>query len=445
MPFMLGIALLSGLLTGILPSLAITSVKVLQIMKQGNNWSMKRSVGKINAKRVIITVQFCATIILISSAMVAHRQFNFINDKNLGLKPDQILSITDVPDMVTKQYIVFKNLLKEVPGVLEVSACMQVPSSEIRDLGSVLVRGLNEDVNKAPMIDIQIIDPDFIEMMGLEFLAGEDFSSKVTLHQVPEFSEDFKLNDYLARSSKEYLINETAMKQLGWEDPSEAIGQEITWSNGSFDLAYGPIVGVINDYHQESLRNKIDPMLLIVEPIWLKNVLIKTETKNLEKTIAEIENTWNDLFPYALEYEFLDELFNKLYDQDRIQLELLSTLAIIAILISFMGLVSMVAFALKRRSKELAIRRVFGANLGSLTRLIGKEYFWVLAVAAFAGIPMSYLWVTEWLQSFAYRINVLPFVYLLSVIILYAILLIIIHLQTFKATTDNPADALREE
>jgi putative ABC transport system permease protein len=105
----------------------------------------------------------------------------------------------------------------------------------------------------------------------------------------------------------------------------------------------------------------------------------------------------------------------------------------------------MVAFALKRRSKELAIRRVFGANLGSLTRLIGKEYFWVLAVAAFAGIPMSYLWVTEWLQSFAYRINVLPFVYLLSVIILYAILLIIIHLQTFKATTDNPADALREE
>ncbi|RLD32481.1 MAG: hypothetical protein DRI73_06980 [Bacteroidetes bacterium] len=444
-PLLMGIALLSGLLAGILPSLAVTSVKVLQIMKQGNNWSMKKNPGKINVKRVIITLQFCATIILISGAMVAHRQFKFINDKNLGLKPDQILSITEVPDMVTKQYVIFKNLLKEIPGVREVSACMQVPSSEIRDSGPVLVRGLNEDVNKAPMMDIQIIDPDFVEMMGLEFLAGEDFSSKVTLNQLPEFNEDLKLNDYLAGSSREYLINETAMKQLGWKEPSEAIGQAINWSIGSFDLAYGPIVGVIKDYNQESLRNKIDPIVMMVEPLWLKNILIKVETKNLEKTIAGIESIWNDLFPYALEYEFLDELFNKLYYKDRIQLELLSTLALIAILISFMGLVSMVAFALKRRSKELAIRRVFGAEVGSLTRLIAKEYFWVLAIAAFVGIPISHLWVTEWLQNFAYHINVLPFVYLLSVILLFALVLIIIFLQTFKATKDNPVEALREE
>ncbi len=444
-PFLLGIGLLSGLLTGILPSLAVTSVKVLQIMKQGDNWSMKRSTGKINVKRIIITVQFSATIILISSAMVAHRQFNFINEKNLGLKPDQILSITEVPNMVTKQYLVFKNLLNKIPGVRKVSACMEVPSSEIRDSSPVLVRGLNEDENKAPMMDIQIIDPDFVEMMGMEFLAGEDFSSKVTLNQVPEFNADLRLSDYLSGSSRKYLINETAMKQLGWKEPSEAIGQEINWSIGSFDLAYGPIVGVIKDYHQESLRNKIDPIVMMVEPLWLKNILIKVDTKNLEKTIAGIESIWKDLFPYALEYKFLDELFNKLYSEDRIQLELLSTLAFIAILISFMGLVSMVAFALKRRSKELAIRRVFGANVGSLTRLIGMEYFWVLAVAAFVGIPISYKWVTDWLQNFAYRINVLPFVYLLSVFILFVILLIIIHLQTYKATIDNPVDTLREE
>ncbi len=444
-PFLLGIALLSGLLAGILPSLAVTSVKILQIIKQGNNWSMKRSAGKINVKRVIITIQFCATLILISSAMVAHRQFKFINDKNLGLKPDQILSITEVPDMVTKQYVVFKNLLKEIPGISEISACMQVPSSEIRDVGPVLVRGLNEDANKAPMMDIQIIDPDFVEMMGLEFLAGEDFSSKVTLNQLPDFNEENSLNDYLSGAPREYLINETAMKQLGWKEPSEAIGQAINWSIGSFDLAYGPIVGVIKDYHQESLRNKIDPIVMMVEPLWLKNILVKVETKSLEKTIASIESIWNDLFPYALEYEFLDELFNRLYYQDRVQLELLSILALIAILISFMGLVSMVAFALKRRSKELAIRRVFGADVGSLTRLIGREYFWVLAVAVIVGIPISYLWVAEWLQNFAYRINVLPFEYLLSVILLFAILLVIIYLQTFKASLDNPVEALREE
>ena len=235
------------------------------------------------------------------------------------------------------------------------------------------------------------------------------------------------------------------MKQLGWNTPTEAIGQQINWSIGNFELAYGPVTGIIKDYHQESLRNKVDPLVLTVEPIWLSNILIKVATKDLEKTVGYIEDTWNDLFPYAFEYSFLDELFNKLYQQDSVQLKLLSTLALIAILISFLGLISLVAYALQTRSKELAIRRVIGANLTNLSILIGKEYLWILLIATLIGIPISYYFVSEWLQNFAYRIDISMLVFLVAIVLIFSLLIGTIYLQTFKATMENPVKALREE
>jgi len=442
---LLGIALLSGLLAGILPALVATSIKILQIIKQGNNWSMKRSTNKINVKRVMIAIQFSATIILVGSAVVAYQQFKYIQEKNLGLKSEQIITIPEVPSKIVDNYGTFKNRLKALPNISEVTACMQMPSSEIRDVGPVRIQGKNSEEDEVPMMDMQIIDPDFIEMMGIEMLAGENFTKNEVLEKPPVYSEELTPQRYLNEKPRKYLLNETAMKELGWNTPTEAIGQHINWSIGHFELAYGQVTGIIKDYHQESLRNKVDPLVLTVEPIWMSNILIKVGTKDLEKTIANIEATWSDLFPYAFEYAFLDELFNKLYQQDRVQLKLLSILAFIAILISFLGLISLVAYALKTRSKELAIRRVIGANLTNLTMLIGKEYLWILLIATLIGIPISYYWVSEWLQDFAYHIEISPLVYLFAIALVFGLLIGTIYLQTFKATEENPVRALREE
>lgn len=442
---LLGIALFSGLLAGILPALVATSIEVLQIIKRGNNWSMKRSTNKVNIKRVMIAIQFSATIILMGSAMVAYQQFKYIQEKNLGLKSEQIIAIPEVPGKVMENYLTFKNRLKAIPNISEVTACMQMPSSEIRDAGPVKIQGKNSEDGQVPMMDMQIIDPDFIEMMGIEMLAGEDFTKNEVLEKPPVYNEELTPQRYLNEKPRKYLLNETAMKQLGWDSPSEAIGQQINWSIGNFELAYGPVTGIIKDYHQESLRNQIDPLVLTVEPIWMSNILIKVATNDLEKTVANIEATWSDLFPYTLEYAFLDELFNKLYQQDRVQLKLLSILTFIAILISFLGLVSLVAYALKTRSKELAIRRVIGANLTNLTLLIGKEYLWILLIATLIGIPTSYYFVSEWLQEFTYHIEISPIIYLLAIILIFGLLIGTIYLQTFKATEENPVRALREE
>ena len=439
------ITLLSGLFAGILPAMVATSIKILQIIKQGNNWTLKRSTHKINIKRVMIAVQFSATVILLGSAIMAYQQFKYINDKNLGLKAEQIIGISEVPSQVLNNYPTFKNQLKEIAGISEVTACMQMPSSEIRDAGPVRIQGKDSAEDQVPTMDMQIIDPDFIEMMGIEMLAGENFTKNESLRKPPVYTEELTPQQYLNETPRKYLLNETAMKQLGWENPSEAIGQQINWSIGNFQLAYGPVTGIIKDYHQESLRNKVDPLVLTVEPIWMSNILIKVETANIEQTLASIENTWNDLFPYALEYSFLDDLFAKLYQQDRVQLQLLSILSLIAILISFMGLISLVAYALKTRSKELAIRRVIGANLTNLAVLIGKEYLWILLLATMIGIPISYQWVSEWLQNFAYHIKISPLVYFAATLMIFSMLASTIYLQTFKATNNNPVKALREE
>ena len=442
---LLGIALISGLVAGILPALVATSIKTLSIIKQGNNWSMKKSSNSINIKRVLIVIQFSATILLMSSALVGYQQFKYIQEKNLGLQIEQIIAIPEVPSKIVDNYLTFKNRLKAMPNISEVTACMQIPSSEIRDVGPVRIQGKNGEEDQAPMMDMQIVDPDFIDMMNIEMLAGENFTKNKILGKPPVYSEEFTPQRYLNEKPRKYLLNETAMKQLGWNTPTEAIGQQINWSIGNFELAYGPVTGIIKDYHQESLRNKVDPLVLTVEPIWLSNILIKVATKDLEKTVGYIEDTWNDLSPYAFEYSFLDELFNKLYQQDSVQLKLLSTLALIAILISFLGLISLVAYALQTRSKELAIRRVIGANLTNLSILIGKEYLWILLIATLIGIPISYYFVSEWLQNFAYRIDISMLVFLVAIVLIFSLLIGTIYLQTFKATMENPVKALREE
>ncbi|NND33567.1 MAG: FtsX-like permease family protein [Saprospiraceae bacterium] len=294
-------------------------------------------------------------------------------------------------------------------------------------------------------MDIQVVDPDFIQMMDLKFLAGSDFSRNLTLAEIPEFTEDMTPARYLVESPRKYIINETAMRQLGWSDPRDAIGREVKWSIGSFELAYGPITGVVEDYHQESLKNEVDPIIMAVEPLWLGTFLVKVNGQQITQTLKEIERIWNDLFPYSFEFNFLDDLFDELYKKDQAKISLLLILTLVAITISFIGLISLVAFTLNTRSKELAIRRVIGANLTELIRLIGRDYFLFIGMASLLAIPISYYYVRSWLNDFAYHINISPFFYVQAVALIFFILLCILTIQVFKASRLNPVEALRED
>jgi putative ABC transport system permease protein len=236
------------------------------------------------------------------------------------------------------------------------------------------------------------------------------------------------------------------MYRLGFKSPSDAVGTRIKWSIGEMALAYGPITGVIKDFHQETLKNKVDPIVMVYEPVWLRTFLIKVDTKNIQASIGKIQSTWDKMFPqYPMEYFFLDELYENLYKGERVQLQLLYIFSGLSILIAFIGLVGLITYALRTRVKEIAIRKVMGATVKDLIRLISREYLMILLFGAALAVPVSIYGLTEWLSTFAYRVDISPMSYVLTCSVMGLLLLVTIGLQTFRSSMANPSEVLRNE
>jgi len=443
---MIVIAIVCGLASGLYPVLLLVSLKPMDTVRSSKTFSFVKKESPFNLKRVMVTLQFCISIIFVGSAIVAYNQFRYLNEKNLGMNRDQIIAIPGVPDKVKDNFLTFKNTLSTYPGIMGVAACMEVPSREIRDSGPVLIEGVNDDPTKAPIVDVQIIDHEFAELLGLEFLAGGNIPQSLGTGTVPEFTEELTIQKYLFDQRRAYIINETAMRQLGWKSPEEAIGQKINWSIGDMQLAHGPIAGVVRDFHQETLKNKVDPIVMVYEPVWLRTFLIKVETENIQESIEKIRATWDKMFPlYPMEYYFLDDLYENLYKGERVQLQLLYIFSSLAIVIAFIGLVGLIAYALKTRVKEIAIRKVMGASISDLVRLISKEYLAILLVGGALAIPISIYALNQWLSSFAYRVDISPISYVVTLSVISVLLILIIGLQTLRGTLINPAETLRDE
>jgi putative ABC transport system permease protein len=439
-------AVCCGLVAGAYPSILLTAIKPIEAVRHSKSFGHTNKENLFSLKRAMVTLQFCISIILCGSALIAYQQFRYLNEKNLGIDRTQVIAIPGVPDQVKNGYTSFKDLISVLPGVLSVAACMEVPSREIRDTGPVLVEGVNEDDSRAPVMDVQVIDPDFVPLLGIQLLAGENIPGSLTNEIVPEFSPDYPLDKYLLEQRRVYLINETAMRQLGWQSPEEAIGRQVNWSIGGLKLSYGPITGVVRDFHQETLKNKVDPVIMVYEPVWLRTFLVKTHTKNMRETISNLHAAWDKLFPmYPMEYHFLDDLYENLYKGERVQLQMLYIFSGLAVAIALTGLVGLIAYTLRTRSKEIAIRKVLGATSVDLVRLISREYLLVLLIGGGLAIPVSVYGLRQWLGTFAYRIDISPYLYLVTLAAVAMLLLLTIGLQTLNSARMNPADTLRDE
>lgn len=449
-PWILVVALIllatfSGLVAGIFPLLSIPKNNPLDQLKSIKSIGSGKAYT-FNLKRALVMLQYAISIMLIGSALIARDQFKFLNESNLGLTREQVLAIPGVPDGVKDDFSNFKELLTNTSDINGITACMEVPSREIRDAGPVLVKGVNTETEKAPMMDIQIIDHNYIDVLNIELLAGTNIPRSLSDYSVPEFTEDYTYQEYLINERRAYLINETAMKQMGFKSPEEALGQEVNWSNGEIELSFGPIVGIVKDYHQETMKNEIDPTIMVFEPIWLRTFLIKIETDHVQETIKIIKSSWDELFPlYPIEYHFLDELYEALYKGERVKLQLLYLLSGLAIIISFIGLFGLIAYSLNTRIKEIAIRKVLGADVTSLIRMISKEYLIILVAGAIVAIPFSYYFIDQWLQQFAYKINISNINYLWTVLIIALLIILTIGFQTIRTSFINPADTLHDE
>lgn len=395
-------------------------------------------------KRVLVGLQFVISIGLVSSTLIIHKQFSFIYHHNLGYNQDHVLAITHLPEEVTNSYETLKQRLKRITGVDDVTAVMELPTNPIKDEGRVQINGKLEEDN-LPTADMQIIDINALEVLGMELLAGSTLSESLkSTESVPRSDQDFLT--YLADRRREYLINESAMELFGWSNPEEAIGNLISWSIGNISLKKGPVVGVVRDYHQESLKVKIDPLVMTYEPIWLQQVLVKIEGKNISEVVRKVDHEWDQLFSvYPIERTFLDREFNRLYQSENKQLQLISIFTLVAIFIAFLGLFGLLAYTLKTRLKEMAIRKILGATIKEIVILLGREYVVLTILSIFITVPVIWYFMNGWLQNYAYHATINGISFVLASGLILLILVATLIFQTWKGTSRNPAEVLKYE
>ncbi|MEQ9425431.1 MAG: FtsX-like permease family protein [Cyclobacteriaceae bacterium] len=439
---LLALTVLVAIITGIYPALVISGFKPVGALRgKASVIGNPRSVSR----QLLIGVQFVISLTMLSCALITWEQFDFLTSKKLGFNTEQVIAITNSPQDVQDKYETLRQEFQKVPGVKAITALMEVPSREIRDTGGVDFEGFTEQGN-GPVLDIQVADTNYLEFSDMELLAGRNFSESLRDQGRPNFDEPgFDFREYVSNRRREYILNETAMRQLGYDNPEEIIGKEFAWL-GYYQLKKGPIVGVVKDFHQETLHNEVDPVALIYEPVWLRTFLIKLETTELSTTLSAIEGVWQKMFPnYPLESAFLDDMFNQLYKAEQRQQQILTIFSGLAMFIAMLGIFGLISFMIQKRMKELAIRKILGATSQSLLYLFGHGFFIQAAVAIAIASPVSYYFMKQWLDNFAYRITVGAWEFVFAFAVMVFVLGAVILFKVSRSARVNPVDVLRWE
>ncbi len=397
------------------------------------------SLGKTKTgQRVLVGLQFVITLSMLSGILIFNGQYKYLRSKDLGFDPQNLIAIRAIPEEVRSQYEGFKGSLLNVSGIENVTAVLEVLSVPIKDEGVVNIQGVEETFTT----DIQVIDINAPEVLGMNIIAGSTIPGSVKNRRELDPGEDFL--EYLAGHQRAYLINESAMDLFGWDSPEKALDQMISWSIGQVALASGPVVGVVENFHQESLKEKIDPVVLTYEPIWLNNIIIRTEENTDINVLNRIEETWDQRFPdMPIEMSYVDKDVHALYQQEERQQELIITFTSIGILLTFLGLFALVSYTLENKLQELAIRKVLGARIQDILRLVGKEFAWLAFISIAISVPMIWWLAGEWLTNYAYHLHLSPMVFIYSAVSLLLTVTVTILYQVRKVSASNPSDILR--
>jgi putative ABC transport system permease protein len=343
-----------------------------------------------------------------------------VQEKDLGLDKDHVL-VMGYDGSLTKQFDAFKTDLLKNPNVKEIGVSSRIPSGRLLDdqNASVLQGGSFQPLK----VDLKMINVDegFIPTFGIKMAAGRNFS------------KDIKTD------SNKYIINETTVKTLGWGTPEKALQKQIKYGNVT-----GNVIGVMKDFHFESLHQPIIPMILLLRPYG--NLSIKIAGHNVQSSVSTIRTTWQHYLPNTpFDFTFVDERFDKLYRSEQQQSTLFTIFACIAIFIACLGLFGLSAFTITQRVKEIGVRKVLGASVPQIVRELSKDFLMLVIIAAVPGLFVAWYSMNQWLSGFASRIDVSWWILASAGVIALIIAFATISFQSIKAALANPVKSLRSE
>ena len=406
-----------SLLAGLYPAVILSGFKVNNILKE----SFKFSTSGSWLRRSLVIVQFTISATLIVATAVIHQQLNFIQNENLGFDQDQVIAIP-FSDDVKKGLTTLKNELGNVDGVLNLAATMQLPGRV--QFESTMAHKEGEE--NRHLMRLIPGDLNYINTLSLNLIAGEDF------------------NDLRDKEKYQFIINEQTASFFGW-DLKEALGQPLKIWNSE----WGTIIGVVKDFHFASLHEEIKPLIMFYQPeeyFMHRNLMVKLKTSELAKTIEAVEGTWKRLYPEKpFSYTFLDDYFGKLYSKEEKLSEMFTLFSVIAIFIGSLGLFGLASYTAFQSSKEIGVRKALGATVSSITFLLSVDFTKQVIISLLFSLPLAYFLMDNWLQSFAYHVEVGWGVMFFSALLVLFISWVTVGYKSVRAALTNPVETLRNE
>ena len=419
--------IISGIfLSGLYPAFVLSSFKPISVLK-GKLSSSKKGVV---FRKALVIGQFSITVALIIGSVVVLRQLRFMNNKELGFNMDEVLIID--PPVLTQwdssfisRVNTFKEELKQLPRVKGAATSWNVPGGDIGR--SFNVRQADSATANKFTTRQTGVDYDYLNVYGIKLLAGRNFT----------------MSDHNADWSKVHntIINRSAVKLLGFASPEAAIGKAIMSGDKRWD-----VVGVVEDYHQKSLRYPLEPILFRPAYSNFSTISVKINPADVAKTIDAIKLKYTTFFPGNLfDYVFLDENFNRQYQNEQLFSKSFGIFAALAIFVACLGLFGLAMFTTIQRTKEIGVRKVLGASVQNILVLVSKDFLVLVLIASIIAFPVAWYAMNSWLENFAYRINISWEVFAAAGIAALLVALVTISFQAIKSAIANPVKSLRTE
>ena len=408
-------AILIGVLAGSYPAIVLSSFEPVVVLKG----RFTTSVRGILLRKGLVTLQFGISIALIIATIVVFTQMNFMRNRDLGFSKDQMLVIDTQGDAAQKA---FKESLNGIAGIKSTTASSSVPGGGNSSAYSNIQNQAGD--MQAANLDLYFVDYNYLSQYNLKLAAGRSFS-----------------RDFGTDSTQAMIINEATARLFGYSKPEEAIGRKFNqWGRE------GTIIGVIKDFHYRSLQENIKPLTMRMDANRGELVSVKIDGGDLKNTIAAIEDKWKEIMPVRpFDYYFMDEFFDRQYRSEERFESLFLNFAILAIFISCLGLLGLASYSTMQRTKEIGVRKVMGASVGSIVGLLSADFLKLVMIAFLIASPIAYYGMYKWLQHFAYRTDIHWWIFAAAAVLSTLIAFATVSFQSIRAALMNPVKSLRSE
>lgn len=421
--FLTTIFVVVSMLSGIYPAFIMSGYKPAMVMKSSSG----RSPGGLFMRRGLVVFQFVISQILIIGTIVIISQMNYFKTKDVGYNKDAII-VMSIPEQETvkknletksSKMRALKNEIMRLSGVEKASLSNTAPSSGNVNGTGFIMEGESDEQRKDTQI--KTVDGDYINLFGLKLIAGRN------------------LNDY--DTATEYIVNRQFAKVAGFDTPQDIVGKRVQiWGR------LYPIVGVVEDFHTTSIKDKIEPTVLFNRLSNYRTLSIKVNPNNYQASIEGAKKLWEAAYPkHIFDYQFLDERIREFYEGEEKMSIIISAFTSIAIVIGCIGLFGLATFMANQRTKEIGVRKVLGASIQTIIYSFSKEFIILIGISFALAAPVGWFLMNAWLEEFSYRISLGPVIFITALISTLAIALITVGYKSFQAATANPVDSLRSE